>query len=415
MAPIGKIYGYVGHPKVNRVLGAAAYNGLEVEVVETQAMRGDTKKPEYLALFPYGKIPGFKGTDGLSLTEGKAIARYVAGLANNAKLLGTDAKSAAFVEQWISFADDEILNNGIQLMLLTLNIIPYNKAAEQRLWEALDRSFTFLEAELKKQTFLVGHRVTLADLTLASDLAFIFGRVAGVNFRSKYPNSVRYFNTVVGQPKLLNIFKNVALLEDNIKFTPPKKDEKPKAAPTPKAEKPKAAPAPKDDEDDEPKAAPKPKNPLDDLPKSSFNLDEWKRTYSNEDTREKALPWFFEHFDHEGYSIVKLDYKYNDELQAVFQSNNLIGGFFARLEASRKYTMGTLGVFGENNDNLISGVMITRGKDPKSVLEVAPDVDSYAITPLDITKPEDKKFFEDMMAWEATVGGKAFADGKIMK
>lgn len=340
----------------------------------------------------------------------------VAGLADNAKLLGTDAKSAALVDQWISFADDEILNTGIQLMLLTLNIIPYNKATEQRSWEALDRAFAHLEAELKKKTFLVGHRVTLADLTVASDLAFIFGRIAGVNFRSKYPNSVRYYNTVAGQPQLVKIFSNITLAEENVKFTPPKKEEKPKAAAAPKAEKPKAAPAPKDDdEDDEPKAAPPPKNPLDSLPKSSFNLDEWKRTYSNEDTREKALPWFFEHFDHEGYSIVKLDYKYNDELQAVFQSNNLIGGLFARLEASRKYTMGTLGVFGENNNNLISGVMICRGKDPKSVLEVAPDFESYDVTPLDITKPEDKKFFEDMMAWEATIDGKAFADGKIMK
>lgn len=61
---------------LTQVLGAAAYNGLEIEVVETQAMKGDTKKPEYLALFPYGKIPGFKGTDGFSLIEGKAIARY---------------------------------------------------------------------------------------------------------------------------------------------------------------------------------------------------------------------------------------------------------------------------------------------------------------------------------------------------
>lgn len=59
-----------------QVLGAAAYNGVELEVVETQAMKGDTKKPEYLALFPYGKIPAFKGTDGFSLIEGKAIARY---------------------------------------------------------------------------------------------------------------------------------------------------------------------------------------------------------------------------------------------------------------------------------------------------------------------------------------------------
>lgn len=76
MAPIGQIYGFAGHFKVDRALAAAAYNGLEIEVVETKPMAGDTKKPEYLALFPYGKIPAFKGTDGFSLTEGRAIARY---------------------------------------------------------------------------------------------------------------------------------------------------------------------------------------------------------------------------------------------------------------------------------------------------------------------------------------------------
>ncbi|PWY98838.1 EF1G-domain-containing protein, partial [Testicularia cyperi] len=383
-------------------------------------MKGDTRTPEYRAIFPYGKIPGFKGSDGFTLVEGKAIAKYVASLSDNAKLLGTDAKSAAEIEQWISFADDEILNQGITLMLSCMNIIPYNKNAEQRCWDGLDRAFAYLEAELKKKTFIAGHRVTLADLTLVSDLAMVFGRLAGPDFRSKYPNSLRYFETVKNQPQLLDIFKSFAFAAENVKFVPPKKEEKPKAE-KPKAEKPKAA-APKaaagndndDDEDDEPKAAPPPKNPLDSLPKSSFNLDEWKRTYSNEDTRSKALPWFFEHFDAAGYSVVRLDYKYNDELALVFQSNNLITGFFTRLEASRKYVMGTMGVFGENNNSAISGVLITRGHDPASVLGVAPDLDSYQITPLDITNPEDKKFFEDVLAWEATVDGKAWADGKIM-
>ena len=35
------------------------------------------------------------------------------------------------------------------------------------------------------------------------------------------------------------------------------------------------------------------KNPLDDLPKSAFNLEEWKRQYSNLDTKD-ALKWFYE-------------------------------------------------------------------------------------------------------------------------
>jgi elongation factor 1-gamma len=53
-----------------------------------------------------------------------------------------------------------------------------------------------------------------------------------------------------------------------------------------------------EDEEEEPlvPAEPKVKNPLDDLPKSNFNLEDWKRAYSNMDTRGPggALEWFYE-------------------------------------------------------------------------------------------------------------------------
>jgi elongation factor 1-gamma len=76
-------------------------------------------------------------------------------------------------------------------------------------------------------------------------------------------------------------------------------------------------------------------------------MDEWKRVYSNNDTRPTAINWFWEHFDSEGYSIWRVDYKYNDELTKVFMSSNLIGGFFNRLERARKYAFGSLVVLGE--------------------------------------------------------------------
>lgn len=97
-------------------------------------------------------------------------------------------------------------------------------------------------------------------------------------------------------------------------------------------------------------------------------------------------------------------------------SSNQISGFFDRLEASRKYIMGSGVVFGENNKNKIAGVIITRGTDYKPSLEVAPDLESYAITPLDpFNKPEDKKFFEETLAWEGEVDGLKAAQGKFLK
>jgi elongation factor 1-gamma len=107
--------------------------------------------------------------------------------------------------------------------------------------------------------------------------------------------------SVINHPKLAEIFDNgkPQLTETQATYQPPAKEQKAKE---PKPEQPKAPKAPKaakpKDDDDEPEpdvpAEPKVKNPLDDLPKSSFNLEEWKRQYSNLDTRTGAIPWFYE-------------------------------------------------------------------------------------------------------------------------
>lgn len=61
---------------VYQSLAAAKINGVELDLVEVQPLKGETRKPEYLAQFPMGKIPAFQGSDGFKLTEAKAIASY---------------------------------------------------------------------------------------------------------------------------------------------------------------------------------------------------------------------------------------------------------------------------------------------------------------------------------------------------
>ena len=108
----------------------------------------------------------------------------------------------------------------------------------------------------------------------------------------------------------------------------------------------------------------------------------------------------------------RCDFKYNDELTLVFMSSNQIGGFFNRLEASRKYLFGSLGVLGEANKSVISGAFITRGDDIKLSVDCAPDWESYEYKKLDLTNDSDKKFFEDALAWDLELDGKKWADGK---
>lgn len=93
-------------------------------------------------------------------------------------------------------------------------------------------------------------------------------------------------------------------------------------------------------------------------------------------------------------------------------SSNQIGGFFNRLEASRKYLFGSVGVLGEANNSIISGVLILRGPEAKPVVEVAPDYESYEYKRLDLDNAGDKNFFESALAWDLEVDGKKWADGK---
>ena len=165
--------------------------------------------------------------------------------------------------------------------------------------ERQTRTLNTFEQHLTANTFLVGERITLADLVLAGIIFRAVQFTLGAEERKKYPAIIRHLETIAGQPQLKAVFGDIPYAEKAVQFTPPakeKKEPKPAAAAAPKAEKkPKAKE--QDDDDDEPSvpAEPKVKNPLDDLPKSSFNLEDWKRAYSNKETRgaDGAIEWFY--------------------------------------------------------------------------------------------------------------------------
>lgn len=194
-------------------------------------------------------------------------------------------------------------------------------------------------------------------------------------FRSSFVNATRWFTTVVNQPNFHAVKGTVTLADKVAQPTKVEKEKKEKApAPPkqekPKEEKPKKEQKPADDDEEEGEKEEKKKNPLDDLPKSNFVMDEWKRMYSNNDTRSVALPWFHEKFDAAGYSVFWCTYKYNHELTSdpIYKVSNLIGGFYQRLEKLHKYAFGTMNIYGEVGSFEIHGVWVFRGP------EICPDV-----------------------------------------
>ena len=95
--------------------------------------------------------------------------------------------------------------------------------------------------------------------------------------------------------------------------------------------------------------------------RSPFVLDAFKRVYSNEDTATKAIPYFWENFDKEGWSLWKAEYKYPDELKKIFMTSNLVSGMMQRLDKLRKNAFASVLIMGKDNDNIIEGVWVLRG------------------------------------------------------
>ncbi|KAK9388662.1 EF1Bgamma1 [Lipomyces mesembrius] len=410
----GKLYGYIGNPRTNVPYLLAKSLGLDVEVIET--VNGKFSD-DFVAHFPHKKIPGFVGADGLVLHETIAISVYFASQKEESGLLGTSKADLALILKWMSFTNmDSFMRLGAWWRPLA-GKDAYNKKSVDKAIEDTELYLSIYEKRLTEHTWLVGERFTLADLFVANLFSRGFEHVFGTAWRAAHPAITRWFTTVINQSIWLDVRGPYSFIDEPIKYTPPKKEAAPKKE-QPKKEAPKKKAA-DDEEEEEEKSTSKPKHPLEALGPAKLPLDAWKRQYSNEDTRPVALPWFWENYDPEDYSLWKVKYKYDDELTLTFMSANLIGGFFNRLSASTKYLFGCLVVYGENNANGVVGAFVVRGQEYAPAFDVAPDWESYEFSKLDASKPEDKEFVEDMWAWDKPVVvdgvAKEIADGKVFK
>lgn len=65
----------------------------------------------------------------------------------------------------------------------------------------LGRALGVLESHLEDKTYLVGHKITLADITVVSALVYPYKFVMDPAYRAQFPNVMRWFTTCVAQPQ----------------------------------------------------------------------------------------------------------------------------------------------------------------------------------------------------------------------
>ena len=115
----------------------------------------------------------------MCLFESNAIAAFVA----NDELRGKDAVAQAQVQQWLSFGDAELLPSACTWVFQVMGIMAPNKNAGEKAKEDLKKSLNFLNNYLLHSTFLVGERITLADICVGCTLILPYQHVFEPNFR----------------------------------------------------------------------------------------------------------------------------------------------------------------------------------------------------------------------------------------
>jgi elongation factor 1-gamma len=399
------------------------YIGIDIDY-PTDFNFADTRSAEFLQHCPMHQVPALVLDDGNMLFETQAICKYVAGLRPDFNLLGGNYYEQGRVESWLFWGACALEAHFNAWDVRCRGIYEWNETLVKDSKAQTADDLAILNSWLADKTYLVGDRITLADLALANTIQRIFTMYYDAAARAAIPHVTRWWCTLASHPAFTAVCGALTLCDkpalpqkkfpakaaDSKKGGDKKAEKKPEKKAEKKPEKKEAKAA--DEEEAAPKEPKKP-DPMGHLPPSSMVLDEWKRCYSNNDTRPVALPWLANNFDKEGWSFWKCDYKYNDELAKVFMTCNLIGGFFQRCDHLRKYAFGSVIITGAEPKLEVSGVWMFRGKDMLPMMMEVDDAVCYDWKKLDWEA--DRELIFDYFAWDGKLGGKSFNQGKIFK
>ena len=211
----GTLFTYPDNFRAQKAEIAAKYSGAKLTVSKDFKFGETNKSAEFLKKFPLGKVPAFEGSDGTLLTESNAIAYYVA---NEELRGGSDAAARPQVVQWMSMADSDILPAACTWVFPTMGIMQFNKNATERAKEDIKGVLKALNDHLLAKTFLVGERISLADIAVACTLLSLYKQVMDPAFRGAFGNVNRWFTTVVNQPNAKAVLGEVVLCTKEAQF-----------------------------------------------------------------------------------------------------------------------------------------------------------------------------------------------------
>jgi glutathione S-transferase len=185
-------------PNPQKVRFAMLELGLECEIVPVDLTKGEQRKPEFLAINPYGRVPVL--TDGdLTLPESHAILNYLG--EKTGRLWPTTAAGKADAQRWLFFLSSHIMPPASDLAFNRvaakfLGLKP-DEDAIARGEKALPAVIGIVEGQVAKGKWMLGDGFTLVDCAYCPVLNVL--EKAGFSF-GDFPQVRNYMDAVRSRP-----------------------------------------------------------------------------------------------------------------------------------------------------------------------------------------------------------------------
>ena len=338
----------------------------------------DTKKRNtYAQKTPTTTLPFLETKNG-NISESISIEIFLA-KKHKPEILGSNAFEHAKINQWIEFANCEIQNCAKELIYpIFKGKKPENKGNEND-----DKTFkkylSLLEKEFKKgNKFIMGNKLTLADIVLFRYLRFFFMFYLTEKIRNSLcPKLTLWFENIMNSQEAIEAYGRTLLCKKQLKPLDIKIE--------------------KNKNKNEPKKEIKKENPLDFLPPSKFDLDNFKKDFCENSNKKELMEKFWKDFDPKGYSLWLVEYQnLESEGKKSFRMKNSKNFFLERFDDDfKKYSFGVHGIYGNNNEFKVKGLWMWRGEDIPEEIKENEYFNYLSIKKLDCKNDKDRKLVEE--------------------
>ncbi len=192
-----KLYGHPWSNAARRVQMLCEELGIAYTYETVALMDGQQYTPEYQKMNPNSKVP-VVDDDGFMLWESQTIMRYLADKHKAHTWYPADLKARAQVEQWLDWNQTRLGPEAAKIMFNTH--FAGDNRNEQSIEDAkkwLLKILPVLNSVLETRAHLCGEQITLADLAIATNIAYL--EACQYDF-SAYPAIQPWYQAIKARP-----------------------------------------------------------------------------------------------------------------------------------------------------------------------------------------------------------------------